>query len=411
MADKPDDIDGSETGPYAATGVGHVFAQILSRRAPSRAALERLTGLSRATVAQRLGVLFAAGLVVETEDTLPSGGRPARMLRVNRDFAAVLSADIGEDTVRVALCDLEAAIVAETTAAIDIAGGPVPILAEIARLARDLLNAAGRAPRQVLGLGLSLPAPVDYVASHVVGPSVMRAWDDFDISGWLGAALGIPVFADNDVNLMALAEHRRHWPEVEHFLYIKAGTGIGSGIVTHGRIYRGAQGAAGDIGHIQLGGADAPLCRCGKRGCVEARAAGWAIARDLRSQGFEARNARDVVALMERGAPECIQLVRAAGRVLGEVAADTVSVLNPACIIVGGTLAGAGEHLLAGVRELVYQRCLPLATGNLGIFAGRAGDRAGVLGAALLVIGAQFRPSSVERTIARVLGRGDRTVA
>lgn len=392
--------------PYAAAGVGHVFALIRQRRATSRAALERLSGLSRATVAQRLGVLFEAGLVMEAEDTVPSGGRPARVLRVNRRFAVVLAADIGEDTVRVALTDLESTILGEAIAAIDIGGGPMPILTEIARLGRELMRQAGRPAHQVLGIGLSLPAPVDYAASHVVGPSVMQAWDDFDIRGWLEHALGVPVFADNDVNLMALAEYRLHWPEVEHFLYIKAGTGIGSGIVTQGRIYRGAQGAAGDIGHIQFSSDEAPLCRCGKRGCVEARAAGWAIARDLRSQGFEAHNARDVVTLMKRNTPECIQLVRAAGRVLGEVAADVVSVLNPASIIIGGTLAEAGEHLLAGVRELVYQRCLPLATQNLGIFAGRTGDRAGILGAAQLVVDAQFLPASVERTIARVLGGG-----
>jgi predicted NBD/HSP70 family sugar kinase len=396
--------DEAHRGGYATAGAGEILALILSGRAPSRAALERASGLSRATIAQRLSVLFSAGLLYEADETLPSGGRPARVLKLKTNFAAVIAADIGESFLRVALTDLEPRVLAETTSPIDVGSGPAPILAEIARAARALLAGTVMPARRVLGVGLSLPAPVDYGAGRVVGPSVMRAWDDIDIRGVLTEELALDVFADNDVNLMALSEHRRFWPGVDDCLFIKAGTGIGSGIVMDGRIYRGARGAAGDIGHIQLTTEGAPLCRCGKLGCVEARGAGWAIARDLRARGFQAANARDVIALIERNTPECIQLVREAGRVLGEVAADVVSVLNPNLIIIGGTLARAEEHLLAGVRELVYQRCLPLATRELQISPARSDDRAGVLGAAQLVVDAQLAPNSVERTIARALG-------
>jgi predicted NBD/HSP70 family sugar kinase len=199
-----------------------------------------------------------------------------------------------------------------------------------------------------------------------------------------------------------LSEFNRFWPDVGQFLFIKAGTGIGSGIITDGRIYRGAQGAAGDIGHIQFASANPPLCRCGKLGCVEARAAGWALARDLRAQGFKAQNARDVIDLVRINQPEAIERVRAAGRVLGEVAADIVSVLNPAVIVIGGTLAEAGEHLLSGVRELVYQRSLPLATRKLQIAPARSDPGVGLLlGAAQLVIESQMAPAAIEQTIAR----------
>jgi predicted NBD/HSP70 family sugar kinase len=231
----------------------------------------------------------------------------------------------------------------------------------------------------------------------------MRGWDDFDVCGYVSGALGVPALVDNDVNLMALAEYRRFWPNVDHFLFIKAGTGIGSGIILNGAVYRGARGASGDIGHIQFDEPKAPLCRCGKFGCVEARAAGWAIARDLRANGFAAQNARDVIALLERREPDCIQRVREAGRVLGEVAADVVSVLNPTTIVVGGTLSLAGEHLLAGFKELIYRRCLPLALDGLGVFSARSNDRAGVLGAAHLVIDAALAPEALSDTIARLL--------
>lgn len=359
------------------------------------------TGLSRATIAQRLNALLAAGLVDETAQTAPSGGRPSRILRLDRNFGVVLAADIGERHIRLAATDLEPTIVAEVSGDIDIAEGPVAVLTWIAEQFHALLARVGRSVADVLGIGFSLPAPVDYNNGRVVGPSVMTGWDDFDIRGWLATRLNAPVFVENDVNLMTLSEVRRFWPDVSQLLFVKAGNGIGSGIVADGRIYRGAQGAAGDIGHIQLSGRGSPLCRCGKLGCVEARAAGWAIARDLRALGFEAREARDVLALVRANKPEAIRLVREAGRVLGEVAADVVSVLNPSVIVVGGTLSGANDHLLSGVRELVYQRCLPLATRELDIVAARSDANAGLLGAAQLVIEAQMHPEAVERTIMR----------
>ena len=209
------------------------------------------------------------------------------------------------------------------------------------------------------------------------------------------------MLVDNDVNLMALSEYRQFWPRVEHFLFIKAGTGIGSGIILNGAVYRGAHGASGDIGHIQFDEASAPLCRCGKFGCVEARAAGWAIARDLRSNGYQAYNARDVIHLLEQREPDCIQRIRQAGRVLGEVAADVVSVLNPTTIVVGGTLSRAGEHLLAGVKELIYRRSLPLALDGLVVFPARSDDRAGILGAAYLAIDAALASDALSDTVAR----------
>ena len=184
--------------------------------------------------------------------------------------------------------------------------------------------------------------------------------------------------------------------------FIKAGTGIGSGIISGGQIFRGAQGAAGDIGHIQIAAKDEPpLCRCGKFGCIEARAAGWAIARDLAAFGRLASNARDIITLVEMGVPEAIMLLRNAGRTIGEVVADVVSILNPARIVVGGTLARGGEHLLSGVREMVYQRCLPLATRDLEIVQATTPSDSALLGAAMLVREQVFAPANIDAFIQR----------
>ena len=405
-----DDLDCSKielmgatsVGSEAAEAAGRLLALIRDGKASSRPGIERVSGLSRVTVVQRLRYLFDAGLVVEDDATEASGGRPARIIRANPDFAIALAADVGESVIRIAATDLSPRIVAETTIDLDVASGPQTTLTEIARAARKLVNDLGKSRRKVLGVGLSLPAPVNHVAGRVVGPSVMRGWDDYDVCGFLVGELGVPALVENDVNLMALSEYRRFWPRVDHFLFIKAGTGIGSGIILNGALYRGARGASGDIGHIQFDEASAPLCRCGKFGCVEARAAGWAIARDLRANGFDANNARDVIALLEQREPDCIQRIREAGRVLGEVAADVVSVLNPTTIVIGGTLARAGEHLLAGVKEMIYRRSLPLALDGLGVFRARSDDRAGVLGAAHLVIDTALAPEALFDTVARL---------
>lgn len=395
-------MDDHSVHPSLPPGSGAVLSLIASGSARSRSSLAEASGLSRSTIAERLAALFSAGFVEESAEALPSGGRPARVLRLNKNFGIVLVANVGEDHVRLAVTDLEPDIIAESVGALDVRSGPETILAWIAKEFGALLEKVGRSKPQVLGICLGLPAPVDYDAARILGPSVMLGWDDFDIRGWMSAHFAAPVLVENDVNLMTLSEFRRFWPDVGQFLFIKAGTGIGSGIITDGRIYRGAQGAAGDIGHIQFSSVDPPLCRCGKLGCVEARAAGWALARDLRTYGFKAQNARDVIDLVRINQPEAIQLVRAAGRVLGEVTADVVSVLNPAVIVIGGTLSEAEEHLLSGVRELVYQRSLPLATRKLQIAAARSDPGVGLLlGAAHLVIESQLAPAAVERTIAR----------
>jgi len=394
VKDQPDRIDVG-----LAASAAPLLSLIASGRAQSRAELIERTGLSRTTVTQRLNALIAAGLVDEAARTLPSGGRPTRMLELNTGFGVVLAADVGESVLRTAVMTLEPAIIVEATCAIEPRGGPLPALQTIVDQFQALLKQIGRPATDVLGVGLCLPAPVDFGAGRVFGPSIMTGWDDFDIRSWLRPRLGAPVIVENDVNLMTLSESRRFWPEVEQLLYIKAGTGIGSGIIADGRLYRGAQGAAGDIGHIQLNSEHPPLCRCGKLGCVEARAAGWALARDLREKGYDAHNARDVVALVHGNQPEAIHAVREAGRVLGEVTADVVSVLNPSVIVIGGTLSGVDEYLLAGVRQLVSERSLPLATRELRIVRARSDGSAGILGAAQLAIDTVLRPEAIERVV------------
>jgi predicted NBD/HSP70 family sugar kinase len=186
------------------------------------------------------------------------------------------------------------------------------------------------------------------------------------------------------------------WPDVDDMLFVKVATGIGSGIISDGELRRGAQGAAGDIGHIAVPGAEDVPCRCGNLGCLEAVASGRALAEQLSREGAEARGGADVVALVRSGDLAAGRAVRQAGREIGGVLAACVSLLNPSLVVIGGVVAEAGEHLIAGIREVVYQRSLPLATQHLRIVTSQARSEVGILGASAMAVDHVLSPVAID---------------
>lgn len=386
----------------AGPGPGGVLAVVMNNDDCTRSAIESLTGLSRPTVTERLRTLSEAGFIGKTNRRVASGGRPATVYEFNPRAYVSLCIDIGEVHTRVAVADLRSAIIQEQVLDLRVGDGPRSVLAAITEAGRELLGSPAVARARLGGVGVGLPAPVDFATGRTVGWSIMSGWDGYGVREHLAAEFGVPVFVDNDVNLLTLAEHRLTWPQESHLMFLKAGTGIGSGFIVDGRINRGSLGAAGDIGHARVAGYGDPVCRCGNRGCLEALAGGWAMARELRRQSADYRDvatARDVVATVRQGAPEAMALIRDAGRILGEAVAFATSLLNPAVIVIGGELARAGDQLMAGVRELVYSRSLPLATKDLNISLSQLGESAGVVGAAFLVSDALLDPDRLDRVL------------
>ncbi|GAA1697670.1 ROK family protein [Nonomuraea maheshkhaliensis] len=380
-------------------GAGALLAILRDGRARTRGELARLTGLSRSTVTQRLDGLIDQRWVVAGEGSISSGGRPAGVFAFNGGARAVLAADLGATHARLAVLDLSMNVLAEVATELPVDRGPERTLCRVADILEELLAAAGRDPAQVCGVGVGLPGPVEHGSGRPVNPPIMPGWDGFAVPEWLQGRLGAPVLVDNDVNIMALGEHWAAGPAVDPLIYVKIGTGIGSGIVSGGRLHRGAQGAAGDVGHIRVAGSRAP-CRCGNAGCLEAVASGASMAAALRAAGIEAAGSRDVVALMRAGDLTATRLVRQAGREVGAVMASIVNFFNPSVIVLGGDVAEAGEQVLAGVRETIYSRSLPLATQHLAIRASELGDRAGIVGAAVMVAEHVLAPSTIDRQIA-----------
>ncbi|SEH00735.1 Sugar kinase of the NBD/HSP70 family, may contain an N-terminal HTH domain [Nonomuraea solani] len=379
-------------------GAGALLAILRDGRARTRGELAELSGLSRSTVAQRLDGLIDHRWVVAGEGAVSSGGRPAAVYTFNEAGRVVLAADLGATRARLAVLDLGLNVLAERAGELPVDQGPEPTLGWLVTAFEDLLAGIGRDLTHVCGAGVGLPGPVEHGSGRPVNPPIMPGWDGFAVPGWLGERLGAPVLVDNDVNIMALGEHWAAGPAADHLIFIKIGTGIGCGIISGGRLHRGAQGAAGDVGHIRVAASEAP-CRCGNTGCLEAVAGGASMAAALRGAGVEAGGSRDVVALMRAGDLRATRLVRQAGREVGAVMASIVNFFNPSVIVIGGAVAEAGEQVLAGVRETIYSRSLPLATQHLGIRASELGDRAGIVGAAVMVVEHVLAPATIDQFV------------
>lgn len=386
--------------PYSHSRAGDVFQLLRDGRARTRAELAEVTGLARSTVAARIDALSAAGLIGPAGEAISSGGRPPSRFAFHPSARVILAVDVGATHMLTALTDLSGTVLSELRESIDISAGPTVVLDSVLELCGQVIAKGGRHERELVGIGIGLPGPVEHLTGKPASPPIMPGWDGFDVPAYVQKRFPTEVLVDNDVNIMALGERAYYWPDAADLLFIKVATGIGAGIISGGLLQRGADGTAGDIGHVRVPRGGDVLCRCGNYGCLEAMASGPAVAAALTGKGVPAHTGEDVLELARRGNLAAIQAMRQAGRDVGDVLAASVNLLNPSVIVIGGGLASAGEYLMAGVREIVYQRSLPLATARLRIVQSMAAEHAGVLGAGRMVIDHVLAPASVERLVA-----------
>jgi predicted NBD/HSP70 family sugar kinase len=391
--------DGSVQDAGSLSRAGDLFQLLRDGQARTRAELALTTGLARSTVASRIDALMNSGLVGPAGEASSSGGRPPSRFAFNPGARVVLAVDVGATHVIVAVTDLGGTVLAERRLAQEVADGPGVVLDRVVAAGRELLAEADRSLEDLAGIGIGLPGPVEHDTGRPVKPPIMPGWDGFDVVRYMQRALPVPVLVDNDVNIMALGERTAFWPDHDNLLFIKIATGIGAGIISSGELQRGANGTAGDLGHVRVPRGDDVLCRCGNYGCLEALASGPAIARQLQAQGLAATNGGDVLRLVAAGNLQAIQALRQAGRDVGDVLATVVNLLNPSMIVIGGSVGEAGEHLVAGIREVVYRRSLPLATSHLRIGISMAGDQAAILGASQMVTQHVLSPAVIEATL------------
>jgi predicted NBD/HSP70 family sugar kinase len=389
---------------------------VASGAAVSKADLVAAAGLARSTVSTGVDELLARG-VLQLDGTRPTPGRgrPADRLALNPRGGFVLVADLGARGAHLAVVDLSQRMHAHTHVDIDVADGPDAVLDTVeSELASLRASVRGGGPVRAAVIGV--PGPVDGRRGVPVRPPIMPGWHGYPVTARLRRTFGCPVQLENDVNLRALGEARALPPDQSPLLFVKVGTGIGGGLITQaGALHHGADGAAGDIGHIRVRGAPEVRCVCGNVGCIEAVASAAAIARRLGAvtasevggsglggsgvggsavsgtatagtAGSGTATIDDVRALVSRGDPTAVGLVREAAGLIGEVVATLVHFYNPARVTIGGSVAAASDELLAGIRAVVYQVALPRATRHLVLANSVLGEYAGVAGATVLGI-------------------------
>ncbi|WP_327103637.1 ROK family transcriptional regulator [Nonomuraea glycinis] len=382
---------------------GEVLRLIRTGEAVTRSDLGRVTGLSRPAVQARVGELLERGLVVERADAPSTGGRPPVRLEFNAGGGVVLVAALGASRTRVAVCDLSGRELAGQDFAIDVEQGPDVVLPLVMDTWDELL--ADRPRAVVKGVGMGVPATVEFAQGRTESARVMASWTGVVIPPLIAARFAVPVLVDNDVNVLAIGEHRGAYPELGDLMFVKVSTRIGAGVVAGGEILRGALGAAGEIGHIPVRDGGGVLCRCGNMDCVDSVASGTALLRDLRFAGKDVKTIADVTALVRAGDAETMATVREAGRRIGEVLAIAVNILNPSVVVLGGDMAEAFGPLVSSIREVVYRRSTALATRRLRIEPSRLGAAAGISGCAVMVLDHVLSPDAVD---AAMTGRAAR---
>lgn len=374
---------------------------IRSDRANTRSDLGKLSGLGRSIVSQRVDEAISLGLVEEAEFGVSTGGRIPRTLRFRHEIGSYIVVMYDTPQIQLAVTDLAGRVLASSKIDWEFSETPDVSLRHVVEAYRSL-SAQQELP-SVWGTVVGVPGPVEF-ASGKMQASMLSGWNGFDIRGYLSEAFKSPCWVDNDVNLISLGEYTllkqagQETPGADNMLFVDVGIGIGAGIISDGKVHRGAQGTAGDIGHIHVPDADNILCRCGQLGCLSAVAGGWGLAlqgeqaaRDGRSPYLAQVMAKngflshlDIRAGALAADAYCLELVARSGRIVGETLAGLVNFFNPGLVVIGGSIASTGDIFLASVRQAIYRRALPLATRELRVIASDPKHEEGVLGGAAM---------------------------
>ncbi|WP_433364580.1 ROK family protein [Actinoplanes sp. CA-142083] len=390
-----------------------VLAQIIeivrAETAMTRPDLESVTGLGRTVINDRIREGLELGVLKELE-AAPSPqqrGRPSRSVRFRAEAGVILSASLGAVSLQAAVSDLDGNPLRRHDGDIDVQDGPEVVLAAVQDAFDALLTDLGK---PVWGVTIALPGPVDVAAGAVVAAPIMPGWNGYDVRVPFRARYDAPVWVENEVNAMALGEWERGAPrERRDLLFVKVATGIGAGLVTNGRLHRGDSGAAGDIGHVRVTDDPAAVCRCGKTGCLEAVASGWAMMRKLSEHARSGASPLLARRLAERGhiVPADIgyaaeagdELVHAAAadaaRLTGRTIAGVVNFANPGTLVLGGGVIRYGSVFFEEFRAAVLAGTIELAARNLTIRTASLDFHEGTAGGALLATDRLLRPESL----------------
>ncbi|MEE8357760.1 MAG: ROK family protein [Anaerolineales bacterium] len=368
----------------------------------SRTDLAELLDVSRASVTTLAGNLVELNVLEEVGYGKSEGGRRPSLLDINAELGFIAGVDVGATSIDLALANFRGDILEKRSEPADVRIAPEQVLNRVIQLIVELLEKQGGEEQDLVGLGIGVPGPVHYPSGMLIEPPLMPDWDSFPIKDYLRKKFPHTNPAvDNDVNIMAIGEARAGGGKgINNFIYIKIGTGIGCGVIAKGEIYRGSDGTAGDVGHICVD-YNGPICHCGNPGCLEAVAAGPAIARrgeeaamsgkskimaTLMDENNGTLTAKDVGRAAAAGDQSANMIIADSGRMIGGVLAGLVNFYNPRAIFIGGGVTNIGHYLLSTIRQATLRRATALSTRALQIEYSRLKDNAGVHGAIWLAI-------------------------
>lgn len=381
--------------PAPRANLAEVLQLVWRERRISRAEIARRKALSRSTVSIIVAELLALGLVEEVGAGESRGGRPAIVLQFDDDAATILGVDLGATHVGVTLTNLRGSVLAWEHRDHPVRDDPTGALALVNTLAERCLESSRGSRRLLAGIGIGVPSPVDPARPDHLNDVVVPRWKDVAVGEGLRTRFRVPVLVDNDANLGALAE--RWWGaarDVDDFAYIKLATGVGAGFFIGGRVYRGASGIAGEVGHLSVdpGG---QRCVCGLRGCLVTEVGAPALVRKARALLKEhprsALAGRDfgITAIEDAalsGDALALEVVRETAERLGVAVAGLLNLLNPSLVVMGGGLARVGDLLLDPLRRAVRARTLATSVEVSRIVTSELGARAVAIGAATLLL-------------------------
>ncbi|MDI9438512.1 MAG: ROK family protein [Limnochordia bacterium] len=371
--------------------------RVLCQKPATRSELAKLTGLSPATVTNLTKELIAQGLVDESRTLESVGGRPPVLLEFNSNAGKVIGVRISRTRVQAALVNLGADALAWEEQRLP-EHSPEAVLQVVVDVVRKLCVENRVHLEELVGIGVAVPGIVQE-DTGVVRLSTFLQWREVSVGSQLEAALGVPVLVQRNGNASALAEcHLNGEQTATDLLYVHLGDGIGAGLVLDGRIYSGRTGRAGEIGH-NIVDPHGPQCLCGNRGCLEVLVSGNALARQGQELAASGRSsclqeaakeaeitAAVVIAAAVQGDAAARELVATAGRYIGKAMAGIVNLLDMDEVVLGGDLLEAGDVLLDSLSLSFYGALLPFRVPEVRLRVTTIGPKAGVLGAATVVI-------------------------
>ncbi len=339
--------------------------------AHTQAEIARLTGLAPATVSNIVRDLTAGGLL----DIEPGSGRRGSSVRLSARAGMVAGIDFGHRHVAVAVGDLTGRVLSEERVVVEPQGHESGLGLAASVLARI---DPGVGPLRRVSLGL--PAPV--VNNVVKSSAIFPGWEGVDARAAAEAVFGAPAQVENDANLGALAEHRQgHGRGHSTSVFVKIASGVGAGLIIDNQLFHGADGTAGEIGHLTVD-EQGPMCRCGSRGCLETYTSSEHMLR-LLDPSLPGATFTDLVAAATAGNVAATRVLEDAGLHLGWALASVLNLLNPGIVIVGGAMSRAGELLLEPTRTGLRRHALD-SVAQTPIVISKLGERASLVGAVQL---------------------------